>query len=342
MNNLGIGIIGCGNISTTYFTLRAAVPRPRGARLRRREPGGGRGPRGGVRRARRRRVDELLANPEVDLVINLTIPDAHGPVTRAALEAGKHVYSEKPLVLSVEEGLAIKALADAKGLRVGCAPDTFLGGSHQQARAMIDEGAIGTVTAGTAHVMSPRHGALAPEPGLLLPARRRADARPRAVLHRQPDQPDRPGAPGGGARHLGDADPHDLDRRPAQGPERAGQDPDQHPRAARLRQRRHDHPLDQLGRLGAPPRPHGALRHRGHAVPARPELLRRRSGDGGTRRRDQAGRALGPSARRAEPGAQGRSAGQLPLDRPRRHGRRRSARAATRAARSTGRCTGSR
>ena len=153
MDTIGIGIIGCGNISTTYFKfaplfrgleVRACADvNPEAAKTRAAEYG-----------VRAQSVEDLLANPEVDLVINLTIPDAHGPVTRAALEAGKHVYSEKPLVLSVEDGLAIKALADAKGLRVGCAPDTFMGGSHQQARAMIDDGAIGTVTAGTAHVMS--------------------------------------------------------------------------------------------------------------------------------------------------------------------------------------------
>jgi predicted dehydrogenase len=153
MDKLGIGIVGCGNISTTYFRfaplfrgleVRACADvNPAAAETRAKEFG-----------VRAQSVDALLANPEVDLVINLTIPDAHGPVTRSALEAGKHVYSEKPLVLSVDEGLALKALAEAGGLRVGCAPDTFLGGSHQQARAMLDAGDIGAVTAGTAHVMN--------------------------------------------------------------------------------------------------------------------------------------------------------------------------------------------
>ncbi|MBA3325587.1 MAG: Gfo/Idh/MocA family oxidoreductase [Rhodobacteraceae bacterium] len=152
-DDLGIGIVGCGNISTTYFSfaplfrgleVRACADvNPEAARTRAAEFN-----------VRAQTVDDLFANPEVDIVINLTIPDAHGPVTRAALEAGKHVYSEKPLVLSVEDGLELKALADAMNLRVGCAPDTFLGGSHQQARKMVDDGAIGAITAGTAHVMS--------------------------------------------------------------------------------------------------------------------------------------------------------------------------------------------
>ncbi|MDD9977649.1 MAG: Gfo/Idh/MocA family oxidoreductase, partial [Boseongicola sp.] len=99
-------------------------------------------------------VDELLAADDIDIVVNLTIPAAHFEVSSACLKAGKHVYSEKPFVLSLEEGAALKSLADANGLRVGSAPDTFLGGSHQQARKLIDDGAVGTVTGGTAFVMS--------------------------------------------------------------------------------------------------------------------------------------------------------------------------------------------
>jgi predicted dehydrogenase len=75
-------------------------------------------------------------------------------VTKSILEAGKHAYSEKPLVLTLAEGEQLRRLADGKGLRVGSAPDTFLGGSHQLARARIDEGLIGDVVAGTCHVMS--------------------------------------------------------------------------------------------------------------------------------------------------------------------------------------------
>jgi len=152
-DRLGVGIIGCGNISTTYFRLAplfrglgvvaCADVNPEAARARAEEYG-----------VEAQSVEDLLANPAVDCVINLTIPDAHAPVTRAALEAGKHVYSEKPLCLTVDEGRALATLAEAGGLAVGCAPDTFLGGSHQQARAMIDEGKLGAITSGTAHVLS--------------------------------------------------------------------------------------------------------------------------------------------------------------------------------------------
>ena len=110
-------------------------------------------------------IAELLANKEIDVIVNLTIPAAHFSVSKAILEAGKHVYSEKPLVITLEEGKALQALAKAKGLSVGCAPDTFLGGSHQLARKYIDEGGIGRITSGTCHVMSPGMEMWHPNPG---------------------------------------------------------------------------------------------------------------------------------------------------------------------------------
>lgn len=153
METLGIGIIGCGNISTTYLRL---APVFRGLQVRavadvNMAAAEARAAEYGVRA---QSVEDLLANPDIDVVINLTIPEAHFAVSRSILQAGKHVYSEKPLVLSLEDGLALRDLAASRGLRVGCAPDTFLGGAHQQARALIDEGRIGTITAGSSAVMS--------------------------------------------------------------------------------------------------------------------------------------------------------------------------------------------
>lgn len=152
MAKLGIGIIGCGNISTAYLRL---APLFRGMEVR--AVADMHLPAAQARAAefntRAQSVEDLLANPEVEVVINLTIPDAHFAVTRSILEAGKHAYSEKPLVLTIDEGLELRDLAAARGLVVGCAPDTFLGGAHQQARALIDEGRIGTITAGGAAVM---------------------------------------------------------------------------------------------------------------------------------------------------------------------------------------------
>ncbi|MDX2137976.1 MAG: Gfo/Idh/MocA family oxidoreductase [Chloroflexota bacterium] len=94
-------------------------------------------------------VAALLADPQIEIIINLTIPKVHAEVSLAILEAGKHVYSEKPLAATREDGLRILATADAAGLRVGCAPDTVLGGGIQTCRKLIDDGAIGDVVAAT-------------------------------------------------------------------------------------------------------------------------------------------------------------------------------------------------
>jgi predicted dehydrogenase len=153
MSNLGIGIIGCGNISAAYLRL---APSFKGLQVRavadmNMDAAKARAAEFNVKA---QSVDDLLANPDLDVIINLTIPDAHYSVTKRILEAGKHAYSEKPLVLTLDEGETLRKLAKAKGLSVGCAPDTFLGGAHQHARALIDEGKIGKVTAAVACVQN--------------------------------------------------------------------------------------------------------------------------------------------------------------------------------------------
>lgn len=150
---LGVGIIGCGNISSAYLRL---APLFKGIQVRavadlNMASARAKAEQFGVQALT---VDELLASDDIDVIVNLTIPDAHFAVTKTILEAGKHAYSEKPVVLSLEDGETLRALARQKGLRIGSAPDTFMGGTHQMARAMIDEGAIGSVVAGTCHVMS--------------------------------------------------------------------------------------------------------------------------------------------------------------------------------------------
>lgn len=148
-----IGLIGAGNISAAYLTLSPLFPGtkivavadivPEAAKAR--------ADAFGVRAAT---VDELLKDEEIDTVINLTIPSAHYAVSQAILSAGKHAYSEKPFALSVEDGKKLVAEADARGLKLGSAPDTFLGGGGQTARRLIDEGRIGRIISGTTHVMS--------------------------------------------------------------------------------------------------------------------------------------------------------------------------------------------
>jgi predicted dehydrogenase len=148
-----VGVVGCGNISDVYLlnaprfhdiVITACADLNSTA---------------AERRAERyaidaRSVEELLKSDDVDIVLNLTIPEAHAQVSLRALDAGKHVYSEKPMATTVSDGVAILAAAKAKGLRVGAAPDTVLGASVQEARAVIDSGAIGKPLTGVAAVMS--------------------------------------------------------------------------------------------------------------------------------------------------------------------------------------------
>lgn len=151
---LGIGVIGCGNISAAYMRL---APMFNGIEMRacadlNMEAAEARAGEFGLRAET---IDDLLASDDVDIIVNLTIPAAHFEVSKRVLEAGKHVYSEKPFVLSLEEGAALKTLAEEKGLRVGSAPDTFLGGAHQLARNLVDSEAVGRITSGTCFVQSP-------------------------------------------------------------------------------------------------------------------------------------------------------------------------------------------
>ena len=109
-------------------------------------------------------VEELLSDPNVDLVLNLTTPDAHAEVSLAVIAAGKHVYNEKPLAIDRQDGKAILNAARSRGVRVGCAPDTFLGGGIQTCRRLIDAGDIGRPFAATAFFVSHGHESWHPDP----------------------------------------------------------------------------------------------------------------------------------------------------------------------------------
>lgn len=98
-------------------------------------------------------VEELLANPEIEIVLNLTAPVAHTIVNEQILNAGKHVYTEKPFALTREDADKILNLAETKGLLVGCAPDTFLGASMQTCIKLIEDGEIGTPFAANASII---------------------------------------------------------------------------------------------------------------------------------------------------------------------------------------------
>ncbi len=153
MTPMKVGIVGCGNISNIYLEAGkkfdildiVAVSDLDMARAQ------AKAAEHGVAKAVY--VDELLADPEIEIVINLTVPGAHYDVCKAALEAGKHAYVEKPLSLTRAQGRDLLETASAKGLRVGGAPDTFLGAALQTCRKLVDDGAIGLPIAATAFML---------------------------------------------------------------------------------------------------------------------------------------------------------------------------------------------
>lgn len=148
-----LGIIGCGNISDTYFSgaARSSFARVKACADVRPEAAKAKAETHGVQA---KSVDALLADPEIEIVINLTVPQAHAAVSQQILAAGKHVYLEKPLAAAFDDAKAVLATANAKGLRVGCAPDTFFGAAHQACRAAIDAGRIGKPIGGSVAVLS--------------------------------------------------------------------------------------------------------------------------------------------------------------------------------------------
>jgi predicted dehydrogenase len=149
-----LGIVGCGNISSVYLQAPLLFENLHIAAcadidLKRAQS---QAEKYGVPRVSS--VEELLADPDIDVVVNLTVPAAHAEISLAALTAGKALYSEKPLAINREDGRAILEAAREKNLRVGCAPDTFLGGGLQTCIKLINDGVIGTPIAATAFVMN--------------------------------------------------------------------------------------------------------------------------------------------------------------------------------------------
>ncbi len=148
-----VGIIGCGTISSAYLHAPRLFPNLRivacaDIDIQRAQA---QAEKFGVPRACS--VAELLADPEIEIVVNLTVPAAHAEISLAALAANKSLYSEKPLAISRAAGQAILQAAVERDLRVGCAPDTFLGGGLQTCIKLVNDGAIGTPVAATAFLL---------------------------------------------------------------------------------------------------------------------------------------------------------------------------------------------
>ena len=151
---IGVGVVGCGVISGIYFqnltqfeaveVVACSDVRPEMSQaVVEKYPS-----------IKAMTTEQLLADPAIDIMLNLTQPKFHNEVMRAGIAAGKHVYGEKPLSVEFGDSVEMLALAEAAGVRVGCAPDTFLGAGIQTCRALIDEGAIGEPVAATAFFTS--------------------------------------------------------------------------------------------------------------------------------------------------------------------------------------------
>ena len=159
-----IGIIGCGNISGAYLKISGMFPVLDLVAVSDIDMDRAKAKAEEFDVPRACTVEELLADPEIKIVVNLTIPGAHAEVGMAVLEAGKCVYTEKPLAVSREDGRKMVDLAREKGLLIGGAPDTFLGGGHQTCRKLIDDGWIGEPVAATAFMMGHGHESWHPDP----------------------------------------------------------------------------------------------------------------------------------------------------------------------------------
>jgi len=164
MASLGIGIVGTGNIAGKYATDSRTYPQLNLVAATDLDP---------VRAATfaathscraHATLDDLLADETIDIVVNLTVHQAHYEVSRAALDRGKHVYSEKPLALHPDEARELLDLADVRGVRLGCSPATFLGEAQQTAAAIVRSGRLGTVRAVYAEVNHGRIEAWHPAP----------------------------------------------------------------------------------------------------------------------------------------------------------------------------------
>jgi predicted dehydrogenase len=165
MEKVKVGIIGCGNISWIYLknltelfeitevSACADLIPERASEMAKK-----------YNIPKACSVEELLADPEIKIVVNLTIPASHAEVSLAAIRAGKSVYVEKPLAVTREDGKKVLDLAREKGVLVGGAPDTFLGGGLQTCRKLIDDGWIGRPVAATAFMVCHGHEGWHPDP----------------------------------------------------------------------------------------------------------------------------------------------------------------------------------
>lgn len=165
MKPLGVGIVGCGSISGIYFqnlcqifeqvSVKACADLDRSRAEAKAETFPG---------VKICSLDDMLADPEIDIIVNLTTPQGHYDVAMRSIQSGKHVYTEKPLTLTCDEGQRLRRAAAEAGVRIGNAPDTFLGAGIQTCRRLIDDGAIGTPIGAQAFMLCRGHERWHPDP----------------------------------------------------------------------------------------------------------------------------------------------------------------------------------
>ncbi len=163
-SKIKIGIIGCGKISDAYLKGCASYDILEIATCADLDLGRAQAKAAEFNITKGCSTEELIADPGIDLVVNLTIPKVHAEINLAAIAAGKHVWCEKPFVITREECRQVLEAARAKGMRVGSAPDTFLGEGIQTCRKLIDDGAIGEPVAATAFMAGHGHETWHPSP----------------------------------------------------------------------------------------------------------------------------------------------------------------------------------
>ncbi|MFO7976558.1 MAG: Gfo/Idh/MocA family oxidoreductase [Candidatus Hydrogenedentota bacterium] len=164
MEPVKVGLIGCGNISETYFKNGALFNNTEIVACADIIPERAEASATEYAIPKVYTVEEMLADPDIELVLNLTVPKAHGSLGMAALDAGKCLYNEKPLAVTREDGKRMVALAKEKGVLLGAAPDTFMGAGLQTCRKLIDDGWIGEPVAATAFMQCHGHEHWHPDP----------------------------------------------------------------------------------------------------------------------------------------------------------------------------------
>jgi predicted dehydrogenase len=163
----GVGVIGCGNISNQYLKNLTSFPDVTVVICADIDQARAKAQAAAYGVAEWGSPEDALGHPDVRLIVNLTVPAAHAEVTAAAIAAGKHVWSEKPLTLDLAAGRALLDQAAAAGVRVGCAPDTVLGAGLQSAGRLIDSGGIGTPLSALTLLQGPGPQTWHPDPEFL-------------------------------------------------------------------------------------------------------------------------------------------------------------------------------